>query len=330
MVFVVVVGCGGIGRSHAAAYAKLSDVKLAGFVDNDIARAEALAEQYGGEAWARPEQIPADVGGVSIVTPPATHADLAAMFLNRGIPVFCEKPLATTVPDARRLRALAHQTGMPLLTGFKMRFEPIFQMARQRVPEVGKIISVTTDKTQPYKPRPVNDWIREIGVLYELSIHDIDLVQYITGLRFISVQAAVLRHRMGWPAEDAFALIAGCTGDAIASLSGCYTPGSQFAGNDFTMTVTGEKGFLRITRPDRLVLHLDKTYIEEAPKMASGLQPFLAELANFVAVIQGQAAPFVSVAEAAVATEVVEAARAAYRSGNPVMLEQEGITETVA
>lgn len=323
MISVAIIGSGAVGRDHARALSQIDGVRIAGFVDAVPTRAQGLAAEFGGEVWFSTQDVLGHVDAVTIATPPMYHADLASFFLARSTPVFCEKPLALSMPEVAKVAETAVRTNVPLVTGFKMRFEPIFQRARTLLAEIGEIHTIATTRHQAHTPKPGFDWVPQVGVMYELSIHDFDLIQYVTGRRCTRIQSAALDYRYGWPTENAFAILAEYGEGVLATLTGSYGRTGRWTGRDFMLTVSGEHGYLRIERPDRITLHLDRVHVEEVPRV-NPLQPFVDELSNFIAVVRGQAEPFISIADAVAATAVVEASRLSFRQHRPVSLDELG------
>lgn len=316
---VAIVGCGGIGAAHARAYAALPEVSLVACVDRDAGRAGALAGQFGAAALGDLADLPVDVDVVSVATDPATHYPVARRLLERGHHVFCEKPLAMAAAQALELALLARERRRSLSVGFKMRYEPVFRQARELAASVGAPVSVATTKMQPYTPRPGRDWVPEVGAMFELSVHDFDLVSWICGLTPEVVLAADLGHRFGWPAEDRFHLTVGYRGGVTGSLTGCYVRGGKWMGRDFSLTLTGEEGYLRVERGDRVVLHTDEYRVTETP--GSGNQ-FVDELGEFVGSVRRGEAPPIPASAGVATTAMVEAARLSAAEGRPALLEE--------
>ncbi len=301
---VAIVGCGGIGLAHARAYSQIDGVQVAYLVDRDPDRARAAAAQCGGEALADIAQLPADTAIAGVATPPGPHAAVSEALLRRGIAVFCEKPLGMTAAEARGLLQTSASTGASLSVGFKMRYEPVFARARELVGELGPLVQIATTKMQPFSPRPLGDWRPSVGAMFELSIHDFDLIGFVTGLQPLRVVAADLSFRLQWEREDAFSALVEYEQGVRAALTGCYTLESRWQGADFSLTVTGEKGYLRALRGDRLILHTDEyTAIEvEAPG-----NTFVAELEGFVNAVRDGTDPPIPAADGCTATTLVEA-----------------------
>ena len=182
MLKVAVVGCGGIGRAHCNAWKAVEGAELVAVVDLIEEKAKDMAESFGCR-WETSLDALEGVDAVSIVTPPASHYGLVKAALEKGLHVFCEKPLTLEETQGEELDALAKAKGLQLAVGFKMRFEPIFNEAKKYLPLLGTLRTIVTTKEQAFNPRPDGAWVKNTGAMYELSIHDFDLITYMTGLR---------------------------------------------------------------------------------------------------------------------------------------------------
>lgn len=312
-----VVGCGGIGLAHARAYREVPGVQLVAVVDRDAERASAVAAQVEAAALTDLAALPPDVSVVSVATDPASHAPLALALLRRGHAVFCEKPLAMNAADARALAETAAAAGLPLGIGFKMRYEPVFQHARELLPQVGRLLQISSTKTQPFSARGEQDWRLAVGAMNELSVHDFDLVSFLTGLEPQRVVAAQLSFRLGWEREDGFTALVEYEQGVQACLSGCYATGGKWQGRDFSLTFTGELGYLRVLRGDCLILHTDG--YESVPVPAPG-NTFVSELADFCAAVAAGTPPPLTATDGLRATRLIEAIWRSGQEGRPVAL----------
>ena len=312
---IAIVGCGNIGRAHARAYRQREDVDALVCLDLLRERAEIFAGEFDGEAGVFPDDLPGDVDGVSVTTPPGRHYGVVRYLLDRGIPTFCEKPLTMQVEEGRDLVRLTREKRVPLLVGFKMRFEPVFRRAKEILPDLGRLYGVSVTKCQPYHPRPAEDWIPQVGALFELSSHDLDLVHWLTRLRPVSVSAKLDRNE-GWQADTRFAMQIEYAGGISGQFLGGYSEEATFRYRDLTMSFVGRRGYIRIERPDRIVCHLEGFEVTELQDVDTNTFPH--EVGNFLRVIRGEADPFVTPEEAHLVTEVVEAARRSSEEGRPV------------
>lgn len=163
-----VVGVGYLGKFHARIYAAMPDVILAGVVDVDEAAAKAVAAQYGCSAYTRAEDLLGKVDAVSIVVPTVYHLAVARPFLESGVHMLMEKPLAPTFEEALALVELAERCGVVFQVGHLERFNAGVMALAERVSEprfievhrLGGFVERATD----------------VDVVTDLMIHDIDIV----------------------------------------------------------------------------------------------------------------------------------------------------------
>ena len=315
---VAIVGCGGIGAAHARAYSEIEGVTVEGFVDLNLDAAREHAGSFGGRAAASLSEIVGKIDAASVTTPPANHFEVARLLLDAGVHVFCEKPLTMVPKQAAALLALAKDSGLTLMTGFKMRFEPVFVKARELCPELGAVRNIATLKMQPFVHRGPGEWRPRVGAMYELSVHDFDLIHYICGIQPVAVYAAKLDHRFGWEREDGFSIIVEYDNGSTGCLSGSYQTQAKWLGRDLTLCVAGERGYMRVERPDRVCMHLDAFEAHEVGP--ASVNPFVAELQNFCDVVAGRGRPIIEPEAGLVTTCLVEAAVLADRDKRRVTL----------
>ncbi len=149
------VGAGSIAEHHLAALRRLPRVELVGVADIDEARARGFAERLGTHAYpslAALREAGADV--IHVLTPPDTHARVAAEALEAGCHVLVEKPLSTSVEDCQRLQALAERKALLASVDHSLLFDP--QVARAidlvRAGKLGRIVSVDILRGSAYPP----------------------------------------------------------------------------------------------------------------------------------------------------------------------------------
>lgn len=122
-----IVGCGRIAHRHLDAYHAQRGAKVVSVFDIDPARAESFAREAGGArvAASAPDMAESDrLDAVSICTPPALHLDACGPFLDRRIPLLCEKPLEVDERRARRLAQRVEESATIVMTAFCHRFHP--------------------------------------------------------------------------------------------------------------------------------------------------------------------------------------------------------------
>jgi predicted dehydrogenase len=187
------VGGGFMGRVHAAA-ARRAGAQLTAVASSSRGRAEAVARELG---VARVEDDAAgvfaasDVDVVHICTPNATHAPLAAAALAAGKHVVCEKPLATTVADARALARAAKDAGVVAAVPFVYRYHPMVREARARVASgrIGTLLTLDGSYLQDWMLRQNDDdWRADAATggpsraFADIGSHLCDLVEFVAAL----------------------------------------------------------------------------------------------------------------------------------------------------
>lgn len=313
---VAIIGCGGIGNAHKNAWLSIPGVQIVGVCDLLEEKAKAMAETVGEgcKVYTDMNLLPDDLDAVSVVTPPFAHFGVVKAMLERGFHVFCEKPLTMDPEQCKLLTELAKKQNKQLAVGFKMRFEPIFNEAKKYVGEVGKIHSIVTTKLQAFNPRPDGAWVTRTGAMYELSIHDFDLITYITGLKYQNVEYASIDHRFGWEKDDGFNLVVNYENGVKAQLQGLYAVSSTFCYRDLTITILGDKGYIRIERPDRIIIHTDHYEVVEVGNAEKSA--FVCELEHFKGACEGKWANTLTGEDATRVTAMIEEARALGESKN--------------
>ncbi len=176
-----VVGVGHLGRHHARILSSVEGARLEAVVDVNEPRAREIAAGAGALALTSARDLLGRVDLVSIATPTETHAEIATLFLEHGIPVLVEKPLARSVAEADAIIAAAARSGAVLAVGHTERFNPAVVAARPAVDNPG-FIEVHRLGTFPERSL-------DIDVVFDLMIHDLDLVLSIVQSEIESIEA---------------------------------------------------------------------------------------------------------------------------------------------
>ncbi len=176
-----VIGVGYLGRFHAQKYAQLPDVQLMGVVDANADAARRVAAELQVEAYTNSLEVLDRVDAVSIAVPTPLHFEIGRAALERGVHVLMEKPIATTVDEARALVELAREKQCILQVGHLERFNPAVVAAADRLhtPRF-----VESHRLAPFKQRGT-----DVSVVLDLMIHDIDLIQELVRQPIESIDA---------------------------------------------------------------------------------------------------------------------------------------------
>jgi predicted dehydrogenase len=178
---VGVIGVGHLGQHHARLLGSMDGVELVGVVDIKPGRADEVAAKCGTTAWATVADLMDRADAVTVAVPTASHVEVALPFLERGIAVLVEKPIAPTVADADRLIAAATRAGTTLATGHTERFNPAVVAA---LPLVSDPRFVEVHRLGTFPERSL-----DIDVIFDLMIHDLDLLLAAVRSEVVSIEA---------------------------------------------------------------------------------------------------------------------------------------------
>ena len=121
---VGVIGVGYLGKFHAEKYARMKDVELVGVVDIVADRVEEVGKQFGTESFTDYRDFIDQVDAVSVVVPTPLHFPISRDFLEHGVDVLIEKPIAETLEEAEVLIEVAASRGAMIQVGHLERFNP--------------------------------------------------------------------------------------------------------------------------------------------------------------------------------------------------------------
>jgi predicted dehydrogenase len=178
---MAVIGVGHLGKEHARILAGLPDVELVGVADTCVEQAQAIASRFGVQAFDNCQALLDQVEAASIVVPTTAHCAVALAFLERGLPVLVEKPLAPTLADAEKLVTMAIRRHTLLQVGHIERFNPAYEELKLR--------SVQPKFVEAQRVGPFTGRSMDIGVVLDLMIHDLDLLLDFVGTSVENVEA---------------------------------------------------------------------------------------------------------------------------------------------
>ena len=178
---VGVVGVGYLGQHHARIYSEIPETTLVGVVDINQERAREIAKRYSTTPYYDYRELFGKIDAVSIVVPTVLHRLIAGHFIEEGINILIEKPVTTTLEEARELMEMANRKKVILQVGHIERFN-------SAVIELSKIIDrpVFIDC---YRMGPYTNRNTDVGVVLDLMIHDIDIVMSIVKSKVTKISA---------------------------------------------------------------------------------------------------------------------------------------------
>lgn len=286
---VGVIGVGYLGRIHAKIYNKLPDVELVGVADTDPAVAKEIAARNDCEAFTDPEALLGRVDAVSIVVPTSFHLPVARPYLDAGVHMLLEKPVAPTVEEGAAIVELAEKKGVVLQIGHLERFNAGVMKLAERVADP-RFIEV-------HRLGKFTERATDVDVVTDLMIHDIDIVLSLVKSELKSISAS------GSPVISDHVDIANArlefANGAVANVTASRVSRRPFRrirvfGNAYYLGLDFSEQKLEEVRagdlqPGERFPPLEERLVEVEPCL-----PLDAELAHFVECVRTGAAPLVT------------------------------------
>jgi len=262
---VGLVGCGVMGQHYARVVTDFAPTEMAAVCDSDPRRAHAFAEAWGVPAVFSSHEEMLHAGGldaVIVATPDFTHRDPVCHSLEAGLPVLCEKPLATSLRDADAIVAAVRATGSVLMVNFGNRHRANARRVRDLVlaGHLGRVEYVYIRLNERLCKTRTISWLSRTSPVWFLLSHCVDLVRWVLDEDFVDVSARAVhgvaaRIAPGVP-DVVSALATTCSGVCV-NLESCWTMPDAYLGNiDFVLQVIGEDGAIQADLfPHDLALH---------------------------------------------------------------------------
>ena len=314
---ICLIGAGRIGRLHGTLVAAQPEVDEVVVADVDPGRAAETAAAIGGRVAPTTEAAMDGADAVIVAASTDSHATLVAAAVERGLPTFCEKPLAFDLPETVALVEQIEARGAVVQVGFQRRFDPAYREARRLV-ESGELGTVYLVRliAHDYEPPP-DAYIPHSGGLFrDSSIHDFDALRWVTGQEVDEVYAT--GSVRGFPIFERYDDVD--TGAAIMHLAdGTLGVLSQTRhdplGYDIRMEIVGSRDAVTIGLGQRTPL---RSLEADAPVLAG--PPWQTFLTRFATAYKEELMTFLRVARGEIASpctarEALQAMRIAVAAG---------------
>ncbi|MGH6913555.1 MAG: inositol 2-dehydrogenase [Geminicoccales bacterium] len=330
MIKFAVLGCGRIGRMHAANLARHPRAELAWVFDVAAGAAASVAEATGARQARAIDEILADkdVGAVLIASSTNTHLDLLVGAVEAGKAVLCEKPIDLDLAKVDATWQRIRDRNATIMVGFNRRFDPSFKALRDRIQqgEIGKLEQVVITSRDPGPP-PIGYIEVSGGLFRDMTIHDFDMARYLMG-EIVSVFA------VGANLVDPAIESAGDIDAAMIILEGaggalCHINNSRRCayGYDQRIEAFGEHGMLQAENQRPTSIQAWGTQATEAndPVLNFFIErytpAYMAEIDHFVDCCEKGTAPLASYRDGREALRLADAALESMTSGQTVRLD---------
>lgn len=308
MLHIGVVGVGNMGFHHARIYsemAKEGKVELVGVADANFERAKEVAEKFKTRAFADYKELIKEVDAVSIVVPTSLHRQVALEFIENGVHILVEKPIAESIESAEEIIKAAKNKGVVLMVGHVERFNPGVLKLKGVLDGglIGKIVTLTAKRVGPLPPQ-----IKDVGVIVDLAVHDIDVMSFLLGDKVKSVYARAGSAKNPLELED-YAIIMLNFGDATGIVETNWLTPHKVR----TLSVVGTEGIAELDYITQKLVIYNHEWVKEAKVNVK--EPLRNELEHFVECVETGKRPLVSGEDGLhalkVAIKALESARSA-------------------
>ncbi|MCP5028672.1 MAG: inositol 2-dehydrogenase [Actinomycetia bacterium] len=188
-----VLGTGRIGRMHVdLVHHRTPGISVTAVYDVHTPSADEVAGSVGARVATSPADLIEgdDVDAVAVCTPTDTHIDLLVAAAAAGKPVFIEKPVSLDLSEVDRGIAAAKAAGIAVQVGFNRRFDASHRAVRDavRAGDIGRVQMVRITSRDPAPP-PLSYIPASGGIFLDMTIHDFDMVRYVSGSEVVEVYA---------------------------------------------------------------------------------------------------------------------------------------------
>ncbi len=355
IVKVGIIGCGGIANGkHMPSLAQVENVQMIAFCDILPERAEKAAKEYGtpdAKVYTDYKELlkNEDVEVVHVLTPNREHADITVDALHAGKHVMCEKPMAKTAADAKRMVAAAKETGKKLTIGYQHRQKPESQYAKAYI-DTGALGEIYYANCLAIRRRGTPNWgvfldedAQGGGPIIDIATHSLDLTLYLMNNyepeMVVGKTHKALEHPEAgniWgdkgvsttPLEEAACAFIRMKNGATIMLETSWALNTAEPVQEGSCVLCGSKAGLSLKNNVLKInkVELDRQVVTDVNTAAGGVAfydgtqktPAATEAYNWIKCIVDDTEPVVLPEQACVVSEILEAIYTSSKTGKPV------------
>ena len=309
------VGAGGIAQAYAQAFNESKCCDLVAVADVREDAGHALAEIVGGKSFSDYRDLAnVELDAVIVATPPQSHPEIACFFMERKIPVLCEKPLCLSVAEAETMIASAEKNNVPFTMASKFRYcDDVVKakgiLASGALGDVLQFENAFTAKVDMSQRWNSNAEISGGGVLIDNGTHSVDIIRYFLGA-IDSVLAVDAGGTQNLPVDENVKMFAKTKNNVTASVDLTWGINKELP---YFISIYGTNGTLHIGWREskyKVNSNADWTIFGKGyDKVAS----FRGKIENFAGALRGDEELYIKPADALASVRVIEAA---YKSLN--------------
>jgi predicted dehydrogenase len=328
---VGVIGLGRAGEKHALTYHRLPFVNLAAICDQDENRLSFYCRKLETKGYRDYRELLSDrsIDAVSIVMPDTLHLDATRAAIENDKHILLEKPIASTIEDARKILDLAEGSKRVFMVAHILRFMAAHSLAQQSVAqgEIGEIVHVSARRNSTLAGAEMYS-AHHTDTHIHLMVHDIDYINWITGSRATRVYAKARQLLLKkFNMRDTVLATVEYESGALASIEACWIlPGNSPSELDDRMEIVGTNGVLyldgickgleivskeRILRPDTVAWPTVNDVVGGS---------IFEEITSFINCVSNNKRPLVGAREGFEALTVADAIDRSIREGREIIL----------
>ncbi|PXA69676.1 gfo/Idh/MocA family oxidoreductase [Arthrobacter psychrochitiniphilus] len=319
-----IIGAGAVAGFHAQGIADIAGLTLTAVCDLNAETAGNVAQPWGASVYTDYQEMLTGgvVDAVVINTPHSLHKDMVVAAASHGVHVLVEKPMATTLEDAKIMEAACEAAGVVMVVGMIQHFmaEKLALMAALQSGVLGRVLMIHDYRSTDYRPGSRPDWFFDKavsggGAFINIGAHCLDRSLWIGGAPAVRITSSTL-NRFGAPVETDGTMELRLANDVQLRI----TIVSDTPENIDEVLVVGERGTITADPRRGTFMKIDGVRTVLHTSSADDIQnAFTAQLADFHAAVRG-AAPAVSGTHAKHVVELVLAAYESAQSGESVEL----------
>ena len=234
-----------MGQNHARIYFHSDAAELKAVADPVPDHRQRVAKQYNTKPYSDYREMleREDIDAVSIAVPTSLHTEVALYALNKKKHVLLEKPIASTAAEAQEIIKCANSNGVKLMIGHIERFNKAITELKERLSQgqLGEVYKIDVQRIGPFPAR-----ITDVGVITDLSVHDLDIISYLTGANPIRIYAET-QQKLHPHAEDSVTALVHYNNGVLAVLNINYLSPTKIR----QLQVFGKKGMFRVNYLDQ-------------------------------------------------------------------------------
>jgi UDP-N-acetylglucosamine 3-dehydrogenase len=304
MLNVAVIGCGAMGKNHVRVYSEIQNTNLVAVADPNQENVDLMAKKFNINKYLDYKEMIKNekIDIVSIVAPTIFHKEISLYCMENKINVLLEKPITDKVQNGLDVITAAKKNNVKLMIGHIERFNPAIIELKKRLDakELGKVFKIDVNRVGPFPAR-----IRDVGVVIDLAVHDIDIMRYLLGSEVKRLYAET-RQEIHTQCEDILNAMLKFDNETICNLNINWVTPTKIR----KLYITGEKGMFIVDYLSQdLYFYENKDLIngENYNYLVKGVsegnmvkyainrkEPLRAELEHFVTCVEDDEKPLVS------------------------------------